>query len=377
VELIFTADHEQLGGSVRRLLEKHSPSKEVRRAMATDQGIDEALWALMVKELDLPALAIPVAHGGAGFGVPELLVVQEELGRSLACVPYFSTVVQGTQLLIAMDDAAASQEYLPAIARGGLRVAAALTGESGDWNPLAVETRASRIAGSAAGWHLDGSKSFVVDGCTADLLLVSAICEEGVSLFAVSADAAGMTRQPLPTLDATRRLAAIRFAHTPARLIGQAGAAAPALARAHDIGLVALAAELLGGAQRCLEMSTEYAKLRYQFGRPIGSFQAIQHKCANMLVAVESSRSAVCYGAWAAAREPRELPLAASLCKAIASDACFMCAAETIQVHGGIGFTWDFDAQLFFKRAKSSQLMLGDAACHRARFADLLDGGGH
>ena len=370
MELIFSADHEQLRESVRKFLDKHSSSQDVRRVMATEDGIDTVLWRRLVAELDLAALAIPAAYGGADFGVPELLVVQEELGRALACVPFFSTIVQSAQLLLAIGDEAASREYLPRVATGALRIALAATEKDGSWNYLQVHTSGHRKGGR---WMLSGSKSYVVDGATAELLLVTAATDEGISLFAVDADAAGLVRQALPTLDATRKLAVVEFADTPARLIGKPGGAAQALQQALDIALVGLSAEQLGGAQRCLEMSTDYAKMRYQFGRPIGSFQAIKHKCANMLVAVECSRSAVCYGAWAAAREPRELALAASLSKAIVSDAYFMCAAENIQVHGGIGFTWDFDAQLYFKRAKSSQLMLGDAAYHRARFSDLTD----
>lgn len=363
MELIFTADHEQLGASLRRLLEKHAPTGEVRRVMAGD-GVDAALWTRLVREMDLAALALPVAYGGAGFGMAELAVVQEELGRALACVPFFSTIVQAAQLLAALGDQAVNDEYLPAIAQGRLRVALAATEADGLWENPAPATRARR---AGHGWMLEGAKSFVVDGLGAGLLLVTAQTREGLSVFAVTADAPGLARQAMPVLDATRPMAELQLQSVPARLVGAAGGAAAALAHAHDLALVALAAELLGVAQRCLEMSTDYARVRYQFGRPIGSFQAIKHKCANMLMAVECSRSAVGYGAWAADRQPAELPMAASLAKAVASDCGFQCAADNIQVHGGIGFTWEFDAQLYFKRAKSLQLLLGDGAHHRER----------
>lgn len=371
MELIFTADHEQLGAGLRRLLEKHAPSREVRRVMATPEGVDAALWERLVREMDLAALALPVAHGGAGFGAPELMVVQEELGRALACVPFFSSIVQSAQLLAALDDRAVNDEYLPAIAQGRLRVALAATEADGVWENSAPATRARR---EGNGWVLEGAKSFVVDGMGAGLLLVTAQAEEGLSVFAVAADASGVTRQAMPVLDATRPMAELQLHAVPARLIGTAGGAGTALASTHDLALIALSAELLGVAQRCLEMSTEYARVRYQFGRPIGSFQAIKHKCASMLMAVECCRSAVCYGAWAAARQPAELPMAASLAKAVASDNGFLCAAENIQVHGGIGFTWEFDAQLYFKRAKSLQLLLGDGACHRERWFAVQQG---
>jgi alkylation response protein AidB-like acyl-CoA dehydrogenase len=222
---------------------------------------------------------------------------------------------------------------------------------------------------SAGGWQLDGRKSFVLDGHTANLILVVARTGDSLSLFAVPADANGLTRTALPTLDQTRKLARLDFAAVPATLIGSVGDGAAVLSRTLDVAAIAQAAEQLGGAQRALDMAVEYAKVRYQFGRPIGSFQAIKHRCADLLLEVESLRSAVQYAAAAVAEDSAEVPVVASLVKAYASDVYFHVAAENIQIHGGIGFTWEHDAHLYFKRAKASELFLGDASYHREHLA--------
>ncbi len=193
-----------------------------------------------------------------------------------------------------------------------------------------------------------------------------------MSLFAVEADAAGLTRTPLATMDQTRKQARLEFSATPARLVGEDGGAGPALSRTLDLAAVALAAEQVGGAQRCLDMAVDYAKTRIQFGRPIGSFQAIKHKCADMLLEVESAKSAAYYAGWAAAEDSEELPVVASLAKSYCSEAYFHAAAENIQIHGGIGFTWEHDAHLYFKRAKSSELLLGDPSYHRELLAQRI-----
>jgi alkylation response protein AidB-like acyl-CoA dehydrogenase len=213
---------------------------------------------------------------------------------------------------------------------------------------------------------------FVIDGNNANLVLVAGRTDKGVSLFAVEGGAAGMTATPLATMDQTRKQARLEFTSTPARLVGEEGAAAPVLSRTLDLAAVALAAEQVGGAQRCLDMAVEYAKTRIQFGRPIGSFQAIKHKCADMLLEVESAKSAAYYAGWAAAEDSEELPVVASLAKSYCSEAYFHAAAENIQIHGGIGFTWEHDAHLYFKRAKSSELMLGDPSYHRELLAQRI-----
>ena len=219
---------------------------------------------------------------------------------------------------------------------------------------------------------LNGHKSFVLDGHLADLILVVGRTSKGISLFGVKGDADGLTKTPLATMDQTRKQARLELVNTPAWLIGADGGAEAGLRKTLDLAAVALAAEQVGGAQHCLDSSVEYAKTRIQFGRPIGSFQAIKHKCADMLLEVESAKSAAYYAAWAAAEDSDELPVVASLAKSYCSEAYFHAAAENIQIHGGIGFTWEHDAHLYFKRAKSSELLFGDPAYHRELLAQRI-----
>jgi alkylation response protein AidB-like acyl-CoA dehydrogenase len=224
---------------------------------------------------------------------------------------------------------------------------------------------------------LSGTKHFVIDGHTANTIVVVArqagtAGEDGIGFFVVDGDADGLTRTPLATMDQTRKQARLDFDGVAATPLGEVGEGWPALSKTLDQAAVAMANESIGGAQKCLEMSVEYAKVRVQFGRPIGSFQAIKHKCADMLLEVESGKSAAYYAAWAAAEDNDELPVVASLAKAYVSDAYFHSAAENIQIHGGIGFTWEHDAHLYFKRAKSSEILLGDATYHRELLAQRI-----
>jgi alkylation response protein AidB-like acyl-CoA dehydrogenase len=365
----FSEEQEELRRAVRRFLEDKSPMTEVRRLMETTEGFDQAVWEQMANQLGLQALAIPEEYGGAGFGYVELVVVLEEMGAALMCSPYFATVALGANVLLSSGDEGAKKDLLPGIAAGTTIATLALTEDSGQWGTDAVSLAASE---SGSEWKLDGHKMFVIDGHNADLLLVAARTARGVSLFAVEEGASGLTRTPLSTMDQTRKQARIEFSATPARLVGDDGSAAPALSRTLDLAAVALAAEQVGGAQRCLDMSVDYAKNRIQFGRPIGSFQAIKHKCADMLLEVESAKSAAYYAGWAAAEDSEELPVVASLAKSYCSEAYFHAAAENIQIHGGIGFTWEHDAHLYFKRAKSSELLLGDPSYHRELLAQRI-----
>ena len=365
----FSEEQEELRRAVRRFLEDKSPIPEVRRLMETDTGYDPAVWSQMANQLGLQALVIPEENGGAGFGYVELVAVLEEMGRALFCAPYFSSVALGANALLASGDEAAKADYLPGIANGETIATLALTEDTGRWDPDAISLAAS---GGAGDWQLDGHKMFVIDGFTAGLILVAARTPSGLSLFAVEGDAPGLERTALSTMDQTRKQARLEFSATPARLIGEEGRAGPAIRKTLDRAAVALAAEQVGGAQRVLEMSVEYAKTRIQFGRPIGSFQAIKHKCADMLLEVESAKSAAYYAGWAAAEDNEELPVTACLAKAYCSEAYFHCAAENIQIHGGIGFTWEHDAHLYFKRAKSSELILGDPSYHRELLAQRI-----
>lgn len=337
--------------------------------METVEGYDPKVWTQMGEQLGLQGLAIPEEYGGSGFGYVELIVVFEELGRTLACLPYFSTVGLAANALLSSGDDSAKKDLLPRIASGETVATLAYTEDSGRWDMDSV-TLAATKAGD--GWTLDGHKMYVIDGHTAGLIVVVARTSEGLTLFAVEGDAPGLTRTPLATMDQTRKQARIEFSSTPARLVGVEGGAAGAVSKTLDLGAVALAAEQVGGAQRCLDMSVEYAKTRVQFGRPIGSFQAIKHKCADMLLEVESARSAAYYAGWTAAEDSDELPVVACLAKSYCSEAYFHAAAENIQIHGGIGFTWEHDAHLYFKRAKSSELILGDPSYHRELLAQRI-----
>ena len=365
----FSEEQEELRRSVRRYLEDKSPVTEVRRLMETTEGFDRAVWEQMAGQLGLQALAIPEEYGGAGFGYVELIVVLEEMGAALLCAPYYATVALGANALLASGDEGAKKDLLPGIASGETIATLAFTEDTGRWDVESVTLAAAR---SGSDWKLDGHKMFVIDGHNADLLVVAGRTGKGVSLFAVEGDASGLIRTPLATMDQTRKQARVEFTGTPARLIGDEGGAAAGLSRTLDLAAVALAAEQVGGAQRCLDMAVDYAKTRIQFGRPIGSFQAIKHKCADMLLEVESAKSAAYYAGWAAAEDSEELPVVASLAKSYCSEAYFHAAAENIQIHGGIGFTWEHDAHLYFKRAKSSELLLGDPSYHRELLAQRI-----
>jgi alkylation response protein AidB-like acyl-CoA dehydrogenase len=367
-----SAEQEELRASVRRFLADRVPITAVRELMETDDGGDPAVWQLAGEQLGLQGLAIPEEYGGSGFSFAEQAIVLEELGAALYGGPYLASAVIAANALLASGDEAAKKAYLPGIASGELIATLAFTEEDGSWEPDAARLTATpdpAEAGDGGGWRLDGRKSFVLDGHTAGLILVAARTAAGVSLFAVPADAAGLTRTALPTLDQTRKLARLDFDAVPATLVGTDGGGEAVLSRTLDIAAIAQAAEQLGGAQRALDMAVEYAKVRYQFGRPIGSFQAIKHRCADLLLEVESLRSAVVYAAAAVAEDSAEIPVVAALVKAYASDVYFHVAAENIQIHGGIGFTWEHDAHLYFKRAKASELFLGDANLHRERLA--------
>src|SRR5215470_10998295 len=358
----FSEEHGELRDGLRRFLTDKSPSAEVRRLMDTHEGYDPKVWQQLAQQLGVTGLTIPEKFGGLGYGAVEQAIVLEEMGRALLCAPYLSTAVLAVQALLASGDAAAQEQHLPGIAEGTTIATLAVAEDDGRWDTTALTTRATR---DGNGWRLDGRKSFVLDGHTASLIILAAQTGAGPSLFAVTGDADGLTRQPLETLDRTRKLARLGLASVPAQLIGSEGGATAAVTRTLQVSAAALAAEQVGGAQRCLDMSVEYAKLRMQFGRPIGGFQAIKHMCADMLLEVESARSAAYYAAWAVAEDSGELPLVASLAKAYCSEAYFRAAADNIQIHGGIGFTWEHDAHLYYRRAKSSELMLGTPSEHR------------
>src|SRR3954449_13253808 len=369
MNVTLSDEQEQLRSVVRDFLSRRAPEAEIRRLMATDTGYDPAVWDQLAGELGLVGLAVPEQYGGAGCGWAELGVVFEEMGRALLCAPYFATVALAIPALLSSGDAAACAEYLPDVVTGRRIATLAVTEPAGRWDEDGISLSAEEHGG---GWHLHGLKTYVLDGAVADLVLVVARSAAGIGLFAVEGDAPGLARRPLATLDQTRKQAELRFDGVPARLVGRDGAGWPAVEETLRRAAVALSAEQVGAAQRALDLAVEHAKTRTQFGRPIGSFQAVKHMCAEMLLQVESARSAAYYAMEAADGSPDELPAAASLAQAFCTDALTFVAAACIQVHGGIGFTWEHPAHLYFKRASSSSFLLGDADHHRALFAERV-----
>lgn len=354
--------------SARALLERECTSAHVRQMMEDERGYSVELWRKMA-ELGWLGLVLPEAYGGAGLGYIDLVVVAEEMGRVLLPSPFIWTLVFAEAVRRAGSEEQ-KQRLLPAIARGEMVATVAHLEASGSLEESGI-TMGARRAGK--GFVLGGDKLFVNDAHVADHFLVAARTGSkrgggGVTLFAMDAKRPGITVNRLKTMDQTRKLGEVQFRSVKAAasdVVGEVGAGWPVLSAALDRAKVALAAEMMGGAQRVLEMAVEYSKVREQFGRPIGSFQAIQHKCANMMVDVEGAKSVVYYAAWAVSNEVADAPLAAAVAKAAASDAYRRTAAEGIQVHGGIGFTWEHDMHLYFKRAKSSEFTLGDANFNR------------
>jgi alkylation response protein AidB-like acyl-CoA dehydrogenase len=374
VNFAFSEEQDALREVVRDFLQAKSPSTEVRRLMETEDGYDEAVWNQMAQELGLTGIQIPEEYGGQGFTFIELGIILEEMGRRLICAPYYSSVVLAANAIMNAGTEDQKAALLPGIADGSERGTLAFTEPSGKWNVDGIEMEYAEADG---GYTLSGTKHYVIDGHTATKIVVVARTagtsgEDGITFFTVDGDAAGLTRTPLATMDMTRKQAKLDFDKVPAQLLGTVGDGAAALSKTLDQAAVALSNEMVGGSQEVLDMAVEYAKVRIQFGRPIGSFQAIKHKCADMLLEVESAKSAAYYASWCAAEDNDELPSVASLAKAYCSEAYFDATAENIQIHGGIGFTWEHDAHLYFKRAKSSETLLGDPTYHRELLAQRI-----
>jgi alkylation response protein AidB-like acyl-CoA dehydrogenase len=372
----FSEEQEMLRKSARDFLAKESAMTYVRQMMEDERGFRDEQWKKMA-DLGWMGLILPEEFGGAGLDFVDMIVVLEEMGRVVLPGPFFSTAILGGVALAKGGSAAQKKELLPRLAEGKLRVTLAQLEPNARWDADGIQLEARQGGG---GWRLSGTKLFVPDAHAADLLIVAARTpgskgSEGVTLFLVDAKAKGVTTTLLKTMDQTRKLCEVAFADVtvPAeRVLGAPGGGWALLDYVVDRGKVGLCAEMCGGAQKVLEMSVEYAKVREQFGRPIGSFQAIQHKCANMLVEVESSKSATYYAAWAVANDVQEAPLAAAMAKAYCSDAYRHTAGEGIQIHGGIGFTWEHDMHIYFKRAKSSEVTFGDATWNRELVAQLI-----
>jgi alkylation response protein AidB-like acyl-CoA dehydrogenase len=375
VDFGFSEEQEMLRQSARALLEKECPSAVVRKLMDDERGLDRALWKKMA-ELGWLGLVIPEKYGGGGLSYVDLVLVMEEMGRVVLPSPFIWTVMFAEAIKRSASDNQKSA-LLAKIASGDLIATVAYLEPSAVWSADGIAMTARK---DGAGYVLNGTKLFVNDAHIADCMLVAARTQEtgnrGITLFALEAKRTGMSITRLTAMDQTRKLAQLTFTDVKASasdIVGEPGNGWDTLSKVIDRGKVMLAGEMMGGAQKVLEMTVDYAKVRVQFGRPIGSFQAVQHKCANMMIDVESAKSASYYASWAVSNEVNEAPLAAALAKAAASDAFRRVSAEGIQLHGGIGFTWDHDMHLYFKRAKSSEFTFGDANWNRELVAQGIN----
>ncbi|MDG9724467.1 acyl-CoA dehydrogenase family protein [Streptomyces sp. DH41] len=347
----LTEEQEELRSAVRSLLTRHEGA---------------AAWEPLAEQIGAAGLAVPEEYGGAGGGARDVHVLMEELGRGLSPLPLLGSAVLTAGALLASGDQEACGRLLPPLAEGR-SVGALAWAERGSWDVAAV--RAEALPGPDGAWRVTGTKEYVLDWPGADVLLVAARTAAGVSLFEVAVDAPGAHRTPVVTMDATRNQARWVLDGAEGRLIGVDGDGERTLARVRDLGCAALAAEQVGAAERCLELTVAYARDRVQFGRPIGSFQAVKHRLADAYVLVESARSAALGAAFAADGDPAALPRAAAVAKSVCSEAFSVVAGETIQLHGGIGITWEHDAHRYFKRAHGAGELFGAPARHRARLA--------
>lgn len=387
MDFTFSDEQDMIRESAEGFLADVSDSSAIRAAMVSELGYDQALWQRLCYELCWPAIHIPEAYGGLGLGFVELAILLEQMGRRLFCSPFYATACLAVPTLLLGGSEVQKQAWLPRLAAGELT--ASLGYVSGSrWDVATVEMTA--IA-EGDGYVLNGQLRQVIDGHSAGLLIVAARAPgscgvQGISLFIVDPASAGVERRLQPTLDQTRKLAELQFSQVyvdAGSLLGVAGQGAPLLEQVLRLACVALAAEQVGGTQHALELTLAYTQERQQFGRSIASFQAIKHRAADMMVQLECARSAAYYAACVAEEalavggDPKvasELPLAAALAKAQCSEAFFHCSAEAIQLHGGVGFTWEYDPHLYFKRARASEAFLGAPALHRDRIAAHLMG---
>jgi alkylation response protein AidB-like acyl-CoA dehydrogenase len=374
----FNQEQELLRATARKFFENECTSEFVRARMAEPAGVTDEFWKKLAEQGWL-GLIYPEEFDGTGLGFVDLTVLMEEMGRAVMPGPFFSTVLQGGLAILEAGSAAQKKEWLSKISAGEAKATLAFTEPNARWDAAAVTVTARESSNT---FTLSGTKLFVLDAHLADVLVVVARTregkrpEEGLSLFLVPRGARGVEVKLLPTMDQTRKLCEVTFADVPVgadALMGPKDGAWPPLSRVLDRATVALCAEMCGGAQRVLDMTTEYAKIRIAFGKPIGSYQGVKHKAADMLVEIENAKSLTYYAAWAVDENVPEAPLAASMAKAYVSDAFRKAAGAGIQLHGGIGFTWEHDLHLYFKRAKSSEFTFGDGTWHRERVAQLIN----
>ncbi len=363
---ISAEERQALQDAVHRLLADHSAEADVRRTMETEAGYDPHLWKQLA-EMGIAGLVVEEEFGGSGAGPVELELVMEEAGAALLCSPLLARGVLAAELLRAIGDEQAKTRLLPGIAAGTSIASVALTGDQGTWTPEGVEVSATP---AQDGWALDGTAAYVTHGQNADVLLVLASAPDGLAVF--EADVSSVKRQPMPTFDHTLRLARISFAATPARRLEAVRPAWDAVRKALDLALVALAGEQAGGARRCLDFTVDYAKSRIQFGRAIGSFQAIKHMAADLLLESESAISAARNAAARLAEGAPDADQAVSLAAFACADAFTTTTAASIQMHGGIAFTWTHPAHLYLRRARADAQLFGTPAVHRERYLQLL-----
>jgi alkylation response protein AidB-like acyl-CoA dehydrogenase len=369
VEFTFTDEQAQLRSAVRKFCAENFDEPTVRRLMESDPPFDPAVWVRLGAELGVLGLSVPEADGGVGGSLVDQAVAVEVLGASLACGPMFGTVFLAIPALVAASAGSVRDPLLAELVEGRRTAAFAVTDRAGGFDPALVAVRA---AGTGETVALTGTVERVVDGGVADDLLVAAVGQDGVALCTVEAAGPGVDRTPLATMDLTRPQATIRFTDAPARIVADSGEAARVIEHALQVGSVLLAVEQVGAAQHLLDLSVEYAKSRLQFGRPIGSFQAVKHRLADLLVDVEHARSTAYHAVWALTDGTDDPALAASIAQATCSAAFAKVATDTIQTLGGIGFTWEHQAHLYFKRATTDAALLGSAEQHRSRVADLV-----
>lgn len=379
MEFSFTPEQKMIRDTAQAFLAEVSSSSAIRSAMATEQGYNDKVWQRLCDEMYWQAIHIPEEYGGLGLSYVELVIVLEQMGRTLLCSPFFSTVCLAANALMVAGTEEQKQQYLSDICAGNLTATLAYTGSNGQWG---VEAIPGTVTLDNSNYVLNGTYRYVPDGHTADLLIIAArsegsVGEEGISLFAVPANTPGIKRTWLPTLDQTRKQAEIVLDNvtlTMAHLMGEYGDACSPLKKVIQLATIATAAEQTGGAQQVLDLTVAYTKERVQFGRPVAGFQAVKHQAADMMLQTEVARSAIYYAACVAAEsnDETELAQAASVAKAYCSDGYFNNASTAIQLHGGVGFTWEYDVHLYFKRAKSSELFLGNGAFHREQVAKFL-----
>jgi len=370
----FSEEQDEFRAMLRRFFEEKAPQAEVRRMLEEPEGYDPGLWKQMAEELGLQGVHVPEAYGGQGFGFLELAIVLEEMGRGPLPSPYFASAALATNAILNAGSEAQKRGLLPGLADGSEIASLALLEASGRWDVQGITAQA-RPEGDAL--RVSGVKELVMDGSAATRLVVVARLpesagEEGVVLCTLASDAPGVCVELLPAMDPTRRQARVRLDGARAQPLGEPGQGFAPLRKTLLQAAALLSAEMVGGARRALDLAVEYAKVRVQFARPIGSFQAIKHKAAEVLLDLELARSAAYYAAWAADEDGPELAEAAHLAKATCAGAYLKAAAECIQIHGGIGFTWENDAHLHYKRAKGSDILLGDAAAQRVALSAVL-----